>query len=736
MTLSILSKSQTITQTTTAATIGTIVPGYSQVSTYNTKTISYTPSTPDIPTTPVDDDTTTEDIKKWDYANPLSVNINMNDGNTTNTSAGKVWTLRISIPNALNIGVTFQQFDLSATAEMYIFNEARTVVKGSLKKNYFSNTVGITTAPMKGNSIIIYIVEPNNTGALQSIIAIQKVMAGYQNIDEVGSTGSILKAEGASVNCDPLIICSPDKLSTARTVAKFYPGNGFQCSGTLLNTEANNGRAFFLTAFHCLDINPGLFGGHPGNNVLDADEIVALQNSVFQFQFWRSECNGTVNNSFIEFSGAALRGNAFGSDAVLLELLNPPGIGDGVNYAGWSRVTTEPSDNSSFIIHHPQGQDMRLTKTRDVKSFGGNGNFWSAHYSSGTVDKGSSGSALFNENKQVVGQLRSGWSNCNYTDYGDRYGKFSESWTFAGLQPWLSPNQNLQSIYSLDLFPLTIQGPSGIYCGGNVQFSVPGGLLGCTYFWTVGTNLQIVSGQGTGTVTVKGVQTTNISSSVQVQITDTKGRNRTATAVKNLSLSVSKPFIGGTYTNNASEYPLAIFNGSGPYNNACTQNMVYTKMQLTGASSITWSKISSSTVVNWTQQLNDINFYLFSINSTAVFQASASNGCGTTSYQFAWKDVDCGGTTCGANYVVSPNPAINNINIVPDIPLPCKGSLENFQILEVRIYDPQGNLKIDEKYPPLNMQAQINISTLKTGLYMMNIFNGKVYVKKPLVVGK
>lgn len=135
--LSFLLKAQVITQATSATAIGSIIPGYSQVTTYNTKTIAYTRSTPDAAPTPKDEDTTTEDIKKYDYANPLSVSISMSDGNITNTSVGKVWTLRISVPNALNIGITFNQFNLSSIAEMYIFNEARTVVKGKIFKKLF-----------------------------------------------------------------------------------------------------------------------------------------------------------------------------------------------------------------------------------------------------------------------------------------------------------------------------------------------------------------------------------------------------------------------------------------------------------------------------------------------------------------------------------------------------------------------------------------------------------------------
>jgi hypothetical protein len=113
-------KAQIIRVATSPTAIPGQIPGYSQVSTIATKTYSYTPSTPTTPPTPVDDDTTTEDGKLYRYADNIPVNIIMSDGNVTSTSVGKVWTLRISIPNALNVGIIFNQFSLSSNAEMYI----------------------------------------------------------------------------------------------------------------------------------------------------------------------------------------------------------------------------------------------------------------------------------------------------------------------------------------------------------------------------------------------------------------------------------------------------------------------------------------------------------------------------------------------------------------------------------------------------------------------------------------
>lgn len=430
-------KAQIIRISTTPTAIQYQIPGYTEVSTITSKVFSYTPSTPQPYTTSVDEDSTTEDDKLYNYADNISVSINNNDGNITNTSIGKVWTLKISVPNALNIGFVFNQFSLSSTAEMYIFNEEKTALDSAIMKSHFGVNSQIGISPFNSNSVIIYIIEPNNFESFQSSISIQKLEAGFQKITDVDNNAGNF-ALRASINCDPMILCQMNKITSAGSVARFF-SNGFQGTGTLINNEANNGRAYFLTAFHVLDVNRNIFNKPVGNGVLDPDEIAALANARFQFQFWRTTCNGTVNNRFIQFNGAVVRASWPNTDVVLLELIDGPGVGDGVNYSGWNRQTNASSDYGSYIIHHPQGEDMRITNTKKVKNWFWNNLYWTAKYNSGTDDRGSSGSALFNEKAQIVGQLRSGWSSCNFTDFGDRYGKFNHSWNGAGLQPWLSP---------------------------------------------------------------------------------------------------------------------------------------------------------------------------------------------------------------------------------------------------------------------------------------------------------
>jgi hypothetical protein len=96
--ITITAKTQVVRVATSPAAIANQIPGYSQVTTINTVTYSYTPSVPPAPPAPVDEDSTTEDDKIYHYADNIAVSITNANGNITSTSIGKVWTLRVSIP--------------------------------------------------------------------------------------------------------------------------------------------------------------------------------------------------------------------------------------------------------------------------------------------------------------------------------------------------------------------------------------------------------------------------------------------------------------------------------------------------------------------------------------------------------------------------------------------------------------------------------------------------------------
>lgn len=656
-------------------------------------------------------DTTTEWGGMYDYGSIVPANISIADGNITTTSAGKVWSVRISVPNALNIGLMFTQFNLSSTAEMYIYNDAKTTLDSAIKKQYFTNSDTLYTSSIKGNSIIVYIIEPNNFGTFLSNLTIGSIVAGYREIQDVGEINS---SQYRHTNCMPHVMCYPGHMGSARAVARiFIPvvGNLFsQCTGTLINNEENNGRAYLLTAFHCIDNGTNGLPGSLPNGIIDQEELVALRRAFFEFQAWRTLCDGNIINRFITFNGAVLRSSNRSTDMVLLELIDQPGIGDGINYAGWSRQTTLPNSTLSYILHHPDGEDMRHTQTQNVNHFLVNNDYWQAYYSAGAVTRGSSGSALFNEYNQVIGQLKGGWSSCTFSGFSDRYGKFSRSWSVSNLQQWLSPTQSLQSVGTLNLSSLEIQGSITVPCAEQSQYSVPN-VLDANYLWTVSNNLQIVNGQGTSTITVTGIGS-GIGTITLIINTPTKGTFPTGR-----TLTVSKQITIGSY------FPATI---NGP-DNAIANSGYYFSLNI--PFNVTVSNINWRVPTGWTISAGQGTRYvtIWTGSSTGDVEVDF-DACGVTRSIFKNVIIGDGGDIQPlrneGGVIVYPNPASDMIIVTLN---ESNVKTNTRFIKQIKITSKTGLTLINIKYNDKGQSRQVNIASLQPDIYTIEVYDNKTW---------
>ena len=734
--ISFLGYSQVTKRFTTPQDLPNLIPGYSQVSSINMETLSFSYTLQPPPPDPIDGDTTTEDNGPLKYGEVVPVNFLLANGNFTQTTEGKVWTLSIKVLGSKNIALTFDSVTLDSSAELYLYNESKTILMGPVKAENLSQPDIFTTGECRDSIITVYVIERNNFSSFQSNFIITSLVAGFLDIDNLS------EARISGSQCMEHVQCFPDKMPYAHAVARIEVG-GYAGTGTLINNEDISARPYFLTSFHLIDKD--------NNNELSASEIAAANAAVFVFQFWRNACNSNDINGGITFSRAILRATRpthGASDMVLLEIVNYPGLADGVVYTGWNRTTDAPSDNYSFVIHHPLARDMRLTKTTRVNNYPLSDEYWRAFYQDGSaVTRGSSGGPLFNQDNQVVGQLYGGWSSCTF-HLSDRYGKFSKSWNGGStndtrLSNWISPTQNLGSQNLFDPVTTSILGADVVPCNTTTQYTVSNNLFNVTYFWEVSNNLQIVSGQGTRTISVTGVPTVGNSASVKVTIRSARGINRTLIRTRYVSIGV--PNIDGTYNFNGSESPIHIWFGDPftDYNSACNLQMTTTNMNITGATSVVWTKLTSNpSNVSWGQTGNNLQFYFWNVGQTAVFRVTATGPCGSTYYDFGFKSVDCSGGGGGcARYTISPNPAKSTLKIgVPSIPPPCrtfskisKNSDNTFS--SVKIYDLQGNLKSYQQFYKAK-SANLDVSRLNTGTYFVEISDGKYIERKQLLIKK
>lgn len=359
----------------------------------------------------------------------------------------KSWIIRIAVEDAPSVALVFENVSIPADGRLYVYAEAEpasfyVINHNSINKGYAS------TPPLHSNVVIIEYVESvlNRQQGFRGSFSISNIYSIYKGID--GILGS--KALGDSDPCQVNINCSPEGdawQNHKRGVAKilFSEGGGvYACSGTLINNTNQDGKAYFLTAYHC------------GGNLTDTDRSTWQ----FFFNYERSGCDNSTSPPTNLITGASLRSSgllAGGSDFQLVELSQKPSAAWRPFYNGWDRAETVTDGGVS--IHHPSGDAKKIsTFTGSLSSATPNidgsvmatNSTWRVTWTQtanghGVTEGGSSGSPIFNSAGLIVGTLSGGSSSCSSPTYPDYYGKFNYHWSSNGttnikkLQPWLDP---------------------------------------------------------------------------------------------------------------------------------------------------------------------------------------------------------------------------------------------------------------------------------------------------------
>ncbi len=264
-----------------------------------------------------------------------------------------------------------------------------------------------------------------------------------------------LKAIGdsSSGSCNVDVICDPSDDPTfgplvdlyrdqIRSVAAYTIGGIETCSGALINNTRNDLTPYFLTAAHC--------------------EITA-QNAPSVIVYWNfensscrtpgSSASGSNGDGPLrDFnSGAIFRAARTQSDFCLIELDDPVSPSFLPFYAGWDRSGVNPPSVTG--IHHPAVAEKRISfelgSTRITNAFSDSQSSSGTHFrvadwDFGTTEGGSSGSPLFDDSGNIIGQLEGGDAACE-NDLPDWYGRLSRSWADGGtpatqLSSWLDPD--------------------------------------------------------------------------------------------------------------------------------------------------------------------------------------------------------------------------------------------------------------------------------------------------------
>ncbi|MBU8892658.1 MAG: trypsin-like peptidase domain-containing protein [Bacteroidales bacterium] len=367
-------------------------------------------------------------LKSFRFADNIEVDIDTEHYGIWKTlpEGDKAWYLKIKSPGAYSLSVLFNHYRIPPGAKLHIYNTDKSHVRGAFTyKNNKWNYI-LPVAPVKGDEIVIEYYEPKEVDFIGEI-HITNIAHDYKDILHYLTKDT--KGFGNSGLCNININCETDSLwqMAKHSVCKITY-NGWLCSGALINNTNNNGNPYFLTANHCI------------NSDYDASA------AVFYFNYESPDCinadgpvDQTISGSVII---AAPPVNTL--DFTLLELSLDPPSEYKPYYSGWNRDITDPASVTS--IHHPSGDIKKITKSYDgattndySEGYNVYTHWWIDEWDEGTTEGGSSGSPLFNQNGELIGDLTGGDASCSY-NFNDYYLQFHHAW-----QDYTEPNFSLNS---------------------------------------------------------------------------------------------------------------------------------------------------------------------------------------------------------------------------------------------------------------------------------------------------
>lgn len=404
----------------------------------------------------------------WRFGKEIEVNFN-----TTNSgiwdeldNGDRIWRMNIQSFGANTLNFIFDDFYLPPGASLYLYNDDRSDLLGAYTATQNRVDRQLGTWFVDGDHVWIEYFEPRsqrNKGSLH----ISKVVHGYRSVTQNMQQRGLNDSGPCNLDVDCSIGSDYDAIKDVlkRSVAFFILG-GSICSGTLINNTENDNAPYFLTANHCNNGNAGAWAFR--FNWISPNPICAQnQNS--------------TNSSFNQTaSGATILASNSKSDFMLVNIDAELPSDWGLVWAGWNRSTTDVPE-FTVGIHHPAGDIMKVCRDDDAptkQTFNFNGNptaqMWRVgNWELGVTEGGSSGSALFDQEGRIVGQLAGGAAACAGTSNNggfDIYGRFDTSWDFGTtnstrLSNWLDPNDtgatsieildtpNFQFIGNISIYP-------------------------------------------------------------------------------------------------------------------------------------------------------------------------------------------------------------------------------------------------------------------------------------------
>jgi hypothetical protein len=321
------------------------------------------------------------------------------------------WAAQVDSPGAVGMRLRVSRCDLPDGAELVVRAADGGEAYGPFVGRGPNDTGEFLLPTVFSASVRLELRVPAQAAGEVVLLAVDRVVHRYRergaNREDL-RVGTTTKATA----CENDVACDASYSSdVARAVATMEiassDGNVYLCSGCLLNdSDATTSVPYFLTAHHCVSTQ------------YDAT------NTEFFFDYRAATCGGPAPalSSVPRVAGATVLVTSTTSDFTLLRLAGT--LPTNRFFCGWT--ASRPNTGTSIVgVHHPNGGRMRISYGTLLDP---DGAFHQVQWSSGITEPGSSGSPLFNPQKQLIGQLYGGSSTCSQRDGIDEYGRFDRTY--------------------------------------------------------------------------------------------------------------------------------------------------------------------------------------------------------------------------------------------------------------------------------------------------------------------
>ena len=372
----------------------------------------------------------------------------------------RLWRLRIAVKGAESLTFLYDDFWLPNGGKFYIYAEDESQVLGAFTSENNKESGRFSTAAIASDVVYLEYFQPLQVEA-QARISIQSILQKPKNSfnqkmeDDLGF-GTAAPCH-ININCEQGNSVQIQKRGTARIVmmleneGEFFEGF---CSGSLMNTTAQDQTPYILSAYHCL-----LPGFIPLYDVWQ-----------FDFGYESFNCDNPINepqrNTVV---GCEMVAGRQETDFLLLKLSREVPSSFFPYYCGWNATRNQLPRNCK-MISHPKGDIQKVTvDNRNTTTLHPAPINWAEYtsspnthyrveYDEGFSEQGGSGSGLLGDDGLVYGQLHGGnvdSTTCrvNRLFYGSLAESYDGNRPNTRLKDWLNPtNEDITTLQGFDPF--------------------------------------------------------------------------------------------------------------------------------------------------------------------------------------------------------------------------------------------------------------------------------------------